>query len=576
MPNPPDHTSRPSAVEGSPDSSTTGRAPPNGGDPSLAQALALLLSRDLDDPMEAFLALAGQELQVSRAYLFQLSDDGERMSNTHEWCAPGVPPEREQLQDLPTEQFRWWMERLAEGPGIQAESLADLPAEAANEREILQRQGVSAVLALPLRDSAGRLRGFMGFDEVDGPRPWASNAVETLALICEFASREMERQAVLSELRRMQDRLMRTESIARVGGWEFEPDAGESWWSSQARTLLSIPSHAPNPTLFDFLQRIHPLDRDRARAEILQIMDNGQSFRFACRLVPGDPSAQDPVEHVQIQGELLSGSDGRRRVVGTIQDLTLLRTLEQELHQAQRVEMVGRMAGGVAHDFNRLLSIILTGAEFLLDEAPTGARHREDLEQIREAARAGAALTDKLLTLSRANEPAKGPVEVNPVIRGLERLLDRILPPSLELEVQTGNDAGRVAMDGRQLEEILMALALNARDAMEGRSGQMRITTESRELAEPEQLTPGQSVNAGRYTLITVSDEGHGMTAAVQRRIFQPHFSTRENGEGRSLTRTFGIIQQAGGGIGVESEPERGSTFRIFLPTVAVEERADS
>lgn len=539
-----------------------------GTDPSLARSLSVLLSRELDDPMDAFLALAGRELGVSRAYLFQFSPDGETMANTHEWCAPGVSPQKPRLQGLATADFPWWVEQLSSGQRIQAATLGELPEEATNERDLLELQGIQAVLVLPLTDSKGRLRGFMGFDEVEGPRGWSTEAVETLSLICDFASRELERQEIVETLGRMQERLMRTESIARVGGWEFEPDSGETWWSKQARTLLSIPPGAPAPTLFDFFQRIHPLDRDEARERILQILDDGVPLRLTCRLAPPTLPDSDGAEYVQIHGEMRTEPDGTRRLVGTLQDLTLLRTLEEELHHSQRAELVGRMAGGVAHDFNRLLSMILTSAEFLLDDAAGSALPRADLEQIREAARQGAQLTEKLLTLSEPEPSGSGPVEVNWIMRSLERLLARILPPSIRLHVQVGADAGAVSMDGGELEEVIMTLALNARDSMEGLTGSIRMETERQELPEGRQLTPGQTLNAGSYTVITVRDEGHGMTPEVQKRIFQPHFTTRENGthRGLGLSQAFGAIQQAGGGIGVESTPGKGSLFQVFLP----------
>lgn len=363
---------------------------------------------------------------------------------------------------------------------------------------------------------------------------------------------------------------MRTERIAQVGGWEFEPSSGATWWSRQARMLLGIDSDEPDPTLFDFFQRVHPDDRERARQTVFQVLDDGRAFHFECRLAPGGPGPRNPrVTHLEMQGQHLEGTGTEPpRVVGTLQDMTLRRAMEEELGQSQRLEILGKLAGGVAHDFNSLLSVIQANAELLLATTAPDDPSRDDLEQIQRAAREGAGLTGKLLASTRPKVRSESPVEVSWVVRGVERVLSRLLPENLTLDVRSTPRVGVTTMDGTELEQVLMNLALNARDAMAEKGGRLTIRTEVRALNAPLQLDPGHSINPGEYVVIIVTDEGHGMSPEIQSRVFEPFFTTRDEdvGRGLGLSFVFGEVQQAGGGIGLESAPGEGTTFRVFLP----------
>ncbi len=537
---------------------------------SLIRALNLLLSSEVEDPLESLLALVGSEMGVSRAYLVCFRDEGRWMHSTHEWCAPGVQSLTEELESIPTELYGWGLERLATDEGIRVTAPEDLPPEAEAERELMAQQGIQAVRAFPLRRRSGELLGFMAFDQLDRTRDWSDRTSESLRIITAIATRELEREEILGQVRVMQERLMRTERIAQVGGWEFEPSTGSTWWSRQARDLLGMGADEPDPTLFDFFQRVHPDDRERARQTVLQVLDDGRAFRFECRLVPGGAGPGDrTVSHLEMQGQRLEDTGGEpARVVGTLQDMTLRRAMEDELGRSQRLEILGKLAGGVAHDFNSLLSVIQANTELLLATTAPDDPSRDDLEQIKHAALEGASLTGKLLASTRPKVRSEGPVEVSWVVRGVERVLSRLLPENLKLEVRSAPRVGVTTMDGTELEQVLMNLALNARDAMAKKGGRLTIGTEVQAFDEPLQVAPGQSINPGEYVVISVQDEGHGMTPEVQARAFEPFFTTRDEdmGRGLGLSFVFGEVQQAGGGIGLESRPGGGTTFRVFLP----------
>jgi len=554
-----------------PGRSKSGQNPGSDEDPSnstpsyLERAFTLLLSSELDDPTYELLELVGRELNVSRTYLFRFRDGGLLMDNTHEWCAPGVVPEIDRLQNLPTDAFPWWMRELRSGAGIVVPDVSRLPDAAGAERDILQAQGVHAVLVLPLLDRVGRLEGFLGFDDVTGPRDWSDAEIASLRLISQLGIREMERERTARAIRRLEVRLTLTEQIARVGGWELDPATGLAWWSAQTYDLLgTTPSHAPL-TLDDFMGRLDPADRERARGYFTDALHGGGSFRFECRT--STPDASEP-RVLEVQGSMCDIDGRSQALVGTLQDVTERVRLEETVRNARTMEAVGQLAGGVAHDFNNLLSVILGSTRFLLDEQNTESAQRADLVQIRDAAQRGAGLVRQLLAFGRRQVLEPGPVDLPGLLNGFDRTLKHAVQHRIAIRISTRDDPGPVFMDRAQLEQILLSLAVNARDAMpEG--GRLSLTTGEHTVAAPLGLPAGQILRPGRYATIDVEDDGHGMDPRTLSRIFDPFFSTKppERGSGLGLPSAYGVLQQSGGGIGVESTPGSGSRFTLYLPT---------
>jgi len=237
---------------------------------------------------------------------------------------------------------------------------------------------------------------------------------------------------------------------------------------------------------------------------------------------------------------------------------------EEQLRQSQKMEAVGRLAGGVAHDFNNALMVIMTAASLQLDDAATTESQRSDLEQIFKAADHAAGLTRQLLAFSRQQVLQPRVIDLNHVIAGLQAMLRRMIGEDVQLQTELDPRAGRVLADPGQMEQVLVNLSVNARDAME-RGGPLRIATQDLEVREGD----GHPVPAGKWVLLSVRDSGIGMDAATRARIFEPFFTTKPGkGTGLGLATTYGIIKQSGGDIAVESEPGKGSTFRIYLPVV--------
>ncbi len=242
---------------------------------------------------------------------------------------------------------------------------------------------------------------------------------------------------------------------------------------------------------------------------------------------------------------------------------TARRELEQSLRQAQKMEAVGRLAGGVAHDFSNVLAVVLGYSDLLLRELPLGdARMRECIEGITEAAHRAVGVTRQLLTLSRKKLLRPEVLSVNKVVSDLDRLLSRAIGERIALTSRLGEGVWPVVADADQLAQVLLNLAVNARDAMPD-GGPLEIATASVDLAEPPR---DLGLPAGRYVTLSVRDGGCGMTEEVRARIFEPFFTTKETGTGLGLATVYGIVRQAGGAIRVESQVGEGTTFTVFLP----------
>ncbi len=252
----------------------------------------------------------------------------------------------------------------------------------------------------------------------------------------------------------------------------------------------------------------------------------------------------------------------------SVADITERKRLESELRQAQKLEGIGQLAGGIAHDFNNLLTVITGRSYLVLAQLPADHAVRRHVDLIQTTAERAAALTRQLLAFSRKQVLEPKVLDVKAVVTGLAPMLRRLIGENLEVAVVATPELGAVKADPSQLEQVLLNLAVNARDAMP-QGGTLTIETANVELDETyARRHPG--ANAGRFVMLAVSDTGHGMDAAVKARIFEPFFTTKDPGKGTGLglATVFGIVKQSGGSIGVYSEPGHGTTFKVYLPRV--------
>ncbi len=259
--------------------------------------------------------------------------------------------------------------------------------------------------------------------------------------------------------------------------------------------------------------------------------------------------------------------EGRRHFVGIVEDISEKQKLEAQFHQSQKFEAVGQLAGGVAHDFNNLLTIISGYCEMILSDLPAADELRSSVEPILEASARAAALTGQLLAFSRRTVLEPKVLDFNVVVNGMESMLQRLLGEDIELTASLDPRIGLVKVDPGQLGQVLMNLAVNARDAMP-RGGLLTIETHAVELDEmPHDSHP--ECHPGRHVMLVLTDTGEGMSPEVKARIFEPFFTTKDVGKGTGLglAVVLGIVRQSGGSIEVYSEPGAGTRFEICFPT---------
>jgi PAS domain S-box-containing protein len=329
---------------------------------------------------------------------------------------------------------------------------------------------------------------------------------------------------------------------------------------SSPRHLGWRPDQMIGRSIFDF---IHPDDREQLGHRMTEVLQRpGHSLTDVGRLLHAD-GAWRVMEGVAVNR---LNDPSVAAIVLNVRDITDRRRLEDQLRQAQKMEAVGQLAGGVAHDFNNLLTAILGYCNLMLDDLPREDPLRADLEEIHSAGERAAALTRQLLAFSRRQMLQPQVVDVNTIVRQLEKLLRRLISEDVELVTALAPNLMPVRVDPASIEQILVNLAVNARDAMP-LGGRLTIETANVELDGAYALAH-VTVKPGRYVMLAVSDTGQGMDEATRARVFEPFFTTKEQGKGTGLglATVYGMVKQSGGYIWVYSEPGRGSVFKVYLP----------
>lgn len=257
------------------------------------------------------------------------------------------------------------------------------------------------------------------------------------------------------------------------------------------------------------------------------------------------------------------------RYVSFLRDVTDRVALESELRQAQKMEAVGRLAGGIAHDFNNLLTVIFSYADFVMAEMDEASDAHKDMQELHKAAKRARDLTGQLLAFSRKRTVAPEIIDPNEKVRDVHRMLERLLGEDISVSTKLDHAVGTIRMDPSALEQVMMNLAVNSRDAMP-RGGRLTIETQRVSLSSDYGDGKGAYVPKGDYVVISVSDNGLGMDAETQRLVFEPFFTTKPagHGTGLGLSTVYGIVKQAGGYVWLYSEPGAGTTFKIYLPAL--------
>jgi two-component system cell cycle sensor histidine kinase/response regulator CckA len=312
-----------------------------------------------------------------------------------------------------------------------------------------------------------------------------------------------------------------------------------------------------------WIRHVHAEDH-RVVEQAEAASERGERYQAEYRVIRKDGR----VIWVSDTAVVVPGSGAHPLMEGIIVDITDRKQLEGQLQQARRMEAVGRLAGGIAHDFNNLLTIIKGYTELALMRVKGMPELKTDVERIEDAAERAAGLVRQLLAFSRRQVLQPKVLDLNGIVQGLDKLLRRLMDEDIEMVTVADQAVGAIKADPGQIEQVIMNLVVNARDAMPD-GGRLVIETASTELDEAY-AREHVSVKAGRYVMLAVSDSGVGMSADTVAHIFEPFYTTKENGRGTGLglSTVYGIVKQSGGYIWVYSEPGHGTTFKVYLPRV--------
>jgi two-component system cell cycle sensor histidine kinase/response regulator CckA len=356
-------------------------------------------------------------------------------------------------------------------------------------------------------------------------------------------------------------------AAAGMGVWEVEFATNRLTWSDTMAPLFGLaPDKAPRTT-DGFFQLIHRDDRQDVEASVGRAIAGERDYAVEFRTVWPDGSPHWIHGRAQVSYE----TDGQPlRLLGIAIDITARKALERRFEQAQKMEAIGQLAGGISHDFNNLLTIINGISELALAHVSEGDQLYKDLQEIRRAGERAAALTRQLLAFSRQQILQPQVMNLKTVVGGLESMLRRLIGEDIDLVVLPAPGVGSVKADPGQMEQVITNLAVNARDAMP-QGGQ--LTLELQNVAVDEQYARQHDVVMlpGSYVMLVMSDTGGGMDEITRRRLFEPFYTTKPPGKGTGLglSTVYGIIKQSNGFIWVYSEVGRGTIFKIYLPEVS-------
>ncbi len=530
-------------------------APPTSRSLQALRALVEATTGSGQEFLEALVVNLPRSLGVKHALVGELTDDDPTCARVLAACWDGRlgAPFTYLLDGTPCERV------LAAG------ELAYYPsgvADAFPRDEALARKGIQAYLGCPLLSPQGHRLGILVVLH-DRPLDEATEPATILRLFAARAAAELGAMRA-DRLRRQREETVRYAlGAARMATFDWDPVRGERRWSPGAAELLGLPPGALDGGVEALLEVVAPEDRP-ALAECLTSAVEGRRRELDLQYRVRPPGGGERWLHHRGQVDL--DAEGRAaRISGVVADVTERRLLEASLQHAQKLDAVGRLAGGIAHDFNNLLTVIRSCSELAEEELGANPAALELVRPIREASERAAALTRQLLSFARRQVLSPQVLDPRALVADLARLLHRLLGEQVRLELSLPERAWPVRIDPGQLEQVLVNLAVNARDAMPG-GGTLRLSVEDRpwdELAPAARASP-----PGDQVAFRVSDDGAGMDPATAARAFEPFFTTKgpDRGTGLGLATCHGIVTQAGGAIWLESRPGGGTTVTFTLP----------
>lgn len=528
----------------------------------LRESIKVIITKlELDELLRYLMSAMKDSLRPESARLFLRGADG-RYTMRHGFGAHDKTAPQQLLDDGVVR----WIERTAR-IAVREEMEGTLPEEEFRPlNTVLKNLGIEA--SVPLIYS-GQLKGILTLGRKGGGESYLPSDIELLETLAGHAAVAIENARLYEEAGRVKESLRESEArfrnLVETSSdliWEVDAGGAYTYVSPKIQDILGFdPPEVLGKTLFDFM----PLEDARRAADVFRSMTESKKpftvFQNAYVHKNGG------LVVVESSGVPVFSRDGAFcGYRGIARDVTERKKLEDRLRYAQKMEAIGKLAAGVAHDFNNILTAIVGYGNVLQMKMPKDDPLRNNVDQILASTERAANLTHSLLTYGTKQAVTLGPVDMNDVIRKMEKLLEGLLPETVRLTIKPGEGPMNVMADRAQMERVFMNITANARDAMPD-GGTITITTGRAELGA-EYIKARRYGTVGAYAAVLITDTGIGMDETIRKKIFEPFFTTKSysKGTGFGLSIVYGIVKQHNGYIDVESEPGRGTTFTVYIP----------
>jgi PAS domain S-box-containing protein len=523
----------------------------------------------IDDEIDHTLQQIGEFADADRSYVFQFSDDQKSLSCTHEWCAEGIAPTIERIQNVPLETFPWAMKKFMHGDLVLVPRLSDLPPEAIEEKQEFEQQGIQSILAVPMVISAN-VKGFIGLDSVGEEKMWAEDTSSLLKIVGQVFANALDNKKFRQALQESEERLRTVYETFPDPVTIIRAKDGRCVDVNSAFTRLTgwTPEDVIGKTAADLDIWHNPSEREELTAGIAQ---NGKVENLEAKFRLKDGSII-----TALMSAVLIQLKNKPHILTITRDISDLKSAQKEreqlktqLIQAQKMEAIGTLAGGIAHDFNNILGAIIGYAEMALYDTRKDSMEHYNIDQVLKAGHRAKDLVKQILAFSRKSEQDKNVISLTPIVEEALKLLRASLPTTIEIRQKIEPRLAAIFADPTQMHQVMMNLCTNSAHAMGDTGGVLNVELHNLDLNLKKAVLYSE-LNPGPYVQLSISDTGHGMDSATMDRIFDPYFTTKEQdkGTGMGLAVVHGIIKGHGGGIRVQSKPGKGARFDILFPVM--------
>ena len=521
---------------------------------------------NFDDHINESLDLVGEFLEVDRTYLIRLDTSSDDISITNEWYAKGIPSRLEKFKKIQKDEFIKWLENNKHGETILVDDVQDL--EKGNFKNFLADFNVKSFILFPVKND-NELLGAVCLESIKEKRKWNENYVAVLRLLSAIYANAILRSKILEKLKESEKKYRELFERVPIGLYQNTPGKKgkflmvnqslvDMFGYSSVEEMLKVP-----------VVSLYP-DSSSRKSLSDQLISKGFVKNFQIQLKKKDGS----LFWVSLTANAIKDINGNILYFeGAVQDITEQKTAEKDreklqlqLQQSQKLESIGRLAGGVAHDLNNLLAPILGYNELLINRLDEHSVEYQYVERVLQAAERAKNIVRQLLAFSRKDIFDLKPVNLNKILIDFEKLLKRTIRENIKIVMELNHDIPTINADKGKIEQVILNLAINAQDAMpEG--GTLMLKTAFVVLDE-KYTKSHKDITPGPYVCLSVSDTGHGMDEETMKHIFEPFFTTKpkESGTGLGLSTVYGIIKQHKGTIWVYSEVGKGTTFKIYFP----------